>query len=68
MILTEMMDGLVKSYSDRGVYLLQLETGIEYSEAVDVVPNKYTYTETNTPIETEEISGEELLSMMEGIV
>jgi hypothetical protein len=31
--------------------LLQIETGIEYNEAIDVMPCKYTYEETETPIE-----------------
>ena len=47
-------DRLVKHYSDEGFYILQKETGIEYSEAVDVIPCRYTYSETKTPIEAEE--------------
>lgn len=43
---------LYRSYSDQGFYLLQNETGVEYSEAVDVESSKYTYTETDKPIET----------------
>lgn len=45
---------LIKHYSDAGLYILQNETGIEYSEAVDVIPCRYTYTETNKAIEKEE--------------
>jgi hypothetical protein len=38
---------LVKTYSD--LYTIrQIETGIVYTEAIDV-PNKYTYEETDTP-------------------
>ena len=49
-------DGVVlnRTYSTEGLYILQNETGIEYSEAVDVEGAPYTYTETNTPIEREE--------------
>ena len=47
-------DNLVRHYSDNGMMLLQVETGIEYAEAVDVIPCKYTYEETETPIETTE--------------
>lgn len=43
---------LYRSYSDQGFYLLQNETGVEYSEAVDVESSKYTYSETDKPIET----------------
>ena len=42
---------LVKHYSDRGVMILQLETGIRYAEAIDVIPCRYTYEETDEPIE-----------------
>lgn len=42
--------GLVRTWSDANKYLIQNETGIEYSEAVDI-PNKYTYRESNREIE-----------------
>ena len=44
---------LYRTYSDEGFYILQNETNIEYSEAVDVENAPYTYTETDKPIETE---------------
>ena len=50
---------LVKHYSDRGVLLLQVETGQKYSDPIDVVPCRYTYTETDEPIEIEEKVEEE---------
>ena len=53
MIKTEFLnDGtLIKHYSDAGFMLLQVETGIKYSDPVDVVPCRYTYEETNELIE-----------------
>lgn len=42
---------LYRTYSDKGVYLLQNETGVEYSEAIDVEGAPYTYSETDKPIE-----------------
>jgi hypothetical protein len=42
---------LIKHESDRGVYLRQVETGREYSSAVDVLPCRYTYEETDKVIE-----------------
>ena len=42
---------LVKHYSDKGVYIRQIETGVKYAEAVDVLPCRYTYEETDMPIE-----------------
>lgn len=49
---------LYRTYSDEGVYILQNETGIEYSEAVDVENAPYTYSETDKPIEMEELATE----------
>lgn len=56
MILTEYLnDGIfIKHYSDAGVLLLQNETGEMYPEPVDLVPCRYTYSETDIPIEVEE--------------
>ena len=53
MILTELLnDGtLIKHYSDKGLMLLQKETGAKYSEPIDIVPCPYTYEETDEPIE-----------------
>lgn len=64
MILTEYLrEGtLIKHYSDKGYLLLQNETGIKYSEPVDIVPCPYTYTETKKSSEiSEELKDEENL-------
>ena len=42
---------LYRTYSDEGLYIVQNETGIEYTEAVDVEGAPYTYSETDKPIE-----------------
>lgn len=42
---------LYRTYSDKNVYILQNETGIEYDEAIDVENAPYTYSETDKPIE-----------------
>ena len=49
MIKTEYLnDGtLIKHYSDAGFMLLQVETGIKYTDPIDVVPCRYTYKETD---------------------
>ena len=39
------------TYSDKGFYIEQIETGHMYNEAYDVIPCKYTYRETDTIIE-----------------
>lgn len=51
-------DTLVKHYSDKGVMLIQVETGMKYADPVDVVPCRYTYEETDEPIENQEESEE----------
>ena len=61
MIQTELLkDGtLIRNYSDAGMMIRQVETGVLYSEAVDVLPLRYTYEETSEPI-AEEPEGTEL--------
>ena len=49
---------LVKHESDSGKYIRQVETGIEYSSAVDAIPCKYTYEETEREIDG--ITGKEV--------
>ena len=61
--LTTRSDGviLVKTYSTENKYIKQVETGLEYDEAVDIgekvgeeyKPTKYTYEETDKEIEVE---------------
>ena len=53
---------LVKSYSDSNKYIKQVETSIEYTDAIDIgylngdsyVPLNYNYIETDIDIEIEE--------------
>ena len=42
---------LYRTYSDQGFYILQVETNIEYREAIDVEGAPFTYIETAKPIE-----------------
>lgn len=57
MIITEYFktrkDGvnLYRTYSNEGYMILQVETGIQYAEAVDVENAPYTYEETDVLIE-----------------
>ena len=46
---------LLHTYSDT-FFLLQKETGIEYEEAWDTIPCKYTYEESDTPLPKKEES------------
>ena len=45
---------LLHTYSDNNKYILQVETSNIYDEAYDVIPCKYTYTETEEEIVIEE--------------
>ena len=42
---------LYRTYSDSNKYILQVETGIKYGEAIDVENANYTYTESDESIE-----------------
>lgn len=56
---------LDKTYSDAGMYILQNETGAKYIEAIDVVPLRYTYSETDEPIPEEPVEPEDLQNQPE---
>ena len=43
-------DKLIRHYSDDGKMIRQVETGLVYVEAVDVIPCRYTYEETDREI------------------
>ena len=51
MIIEEMVGDRIRHYSDAGFKIRQIETGIIYDDAVDIVPCPYTYEETDKPIE-----------------
>jgi hypothetical protein len=42
---------LIKHSSDSNKYIRQVETGIEYASAVDEIPCRFTYEETEREIE-----------------
>lgn len=46
------IDGIeyISTYSDRKKCILQNETGVVYESAIDAIPLRYTYTETNQDI------------------
>lgn len=60
---------LIRQWSDAGVMLLQVETGAMYSDPVDLVPCRYTYVETEEPVDgEEEITDEEFVDMLEEVL
>ena len=51
MIQTEMVEDRIRHYSDAGLKIKQIETGIIYDDAVDVLPCRYPYEDTDIPRE-----------------
>lgn len=66
MIIVETIGDRVHTYSDAGMKIMQDQTGIVYDDAMDVPKMGYTYTETDEPIEDEELSDSEALSIIMG--
>ena len=54
---------LFRTYSDEGRKIIQNETGIEYTEAIDVENAPYTYTESDEDVE---LTAEEALELILG--
>lgn len=57
---------LYRTYSDANLMIRQEQTGAEYTEAIDVENSDYTYIETETPIESEELTDTEALNILLG--
>ena len=53
-IVEQFSENLVRHYSDKGMKIKQVETGLVYDEAIDLIPCEYTYEETDDIIEVEE--------------
>lgn len=66
MIIVEQLSNRERRYSDRNVYLRQIETGVLYQDAVDVSPCQYTYEESDVPIDEEPMDPQEALDMLFG--
>lgn len=54
-------ENLENRYSDLRVKILQVETGVPYDAAVDVIPCRYTYEETDEPIDSVEPTDDEYI-------
>jgi len=65
MIQTKQIGDRVYTYSDAGMKILQVETGIVYEDALDVPTSSYTYTETDIPI-VDELTDSEALRIIMG--
>lgn len=65
MVETETAEPRIRHYSDRGMMIRQIETGVLYEDAVDYLPCMYTYEETELPID-EELTPEQVLDILFG--
>ena len=68
MIIEELVDNetRIRHYSDQSLKIRQIETGIVYDDAVDVLPCQYTYEETDDPIESDIMDPQEALDVIFG--
>lgn len=57
---------LFRTYSDEGKLLIQNETGIKYTEAIDVENAPYTYSESDEMQDEVEMSAEEFATLILG--
>ena len=57
---------LFRTYSDENRKMLQNETGIVFTEAIDVENAPYTYCESTEVIEVAEMTAEEALAIILG--
>ena len=56
----------VRHYSDVGLKLRQIETGMIFPDAVDVIPCQYTYEETDIPLDDDELDDSDALRIITG--
>ena len=67
MIVEKQVDAnTVYHYSDMGLPLLQVETGVIYDEAYDISPCPYTYREVFPEDDDEELTPEEAMDILIG--
>ena len=64
MIITETIGDRIHTYSDTGMKIKQDQTGIIYDDAMDVPEKGYTYIETDEPIQTEDLTSQEILDIL----
>lgn len=65
MKITEIIGNRTHTYSDSGFKILQIETGIPYDDAMDIIPCPYTYEETTQKIPLEDLTSDEILEKVE---
>ena len=67
MVKTEQISEMcVRHYSDVGLKLRQIETGLIFPDAIDVIPCQYTYEETDIPLDDDELDDSDALRIITG--
>lgn len=65
MIKTEILeDGRIHSYSSEGYKILQVDTGVVYEDAVDVIAHEYTETDEPIDVSSEEATTEDYMAAL----
>ena len=65
-IIEQISNQCERRYSDLDVKLRQIETGTLWNDAVDVIPCRFTYEETDIPVDDVELEPEEALAILLG--
>ena len=68
MIQTEDLGMVIRTYSDEGVKIRQIETDTLWNDAINTKPVQFTYEETDIPIDDDELTDEEALAIMRGAI
>lgn len=66
MIIVENLGTVERRYSDQGVKIRQIETDTLWNDAVNAIPCRFTYEETNIPCDPVEPTAEEVLGILLG--
>ena len=66
MIIVENLGTVERRYSDQGVKIRQIETDTLWNDAVNAIPCRFTYEETDIPCDPAEPTAEEILGILLG--
>lgn len=66
MIIVENLGMVERRYSDKNVKLRKVEDGTLWNDAVDVIPCRFTYEETETPIDPDPMESQDALDLIFG--
>lgn len=66
MLQTEIINNHTHHWSDTGMKIRQIETGILYDDTIDIIPCPYTYEETDIPVPAENLDAQQALDILLG--